>query len=270
MEFVHRRIEEKVNFSNHTLVIPSVSNGNVGQLAVECLVHNFSVADHLDVISRGWLKSRDVLPLAGNTFLGKDKKSLIRINLEIFQDEKNKLLFLIQRAPVARDKEERFASSLLKWAKSKGIEHVLVLGGSATKGATMNRMMSAMCVNVTSRETENLGKIAKLETDWNKFSREMWIDRFPFSGLLRLFLCTAQSTKTQVSALVLPCVEGNNFIDGMRVAATVLHYLSNNGLQLAPPVSDDDDDDKKKIWTLQSPRTGSLGDQDRPLESSMY
>ena len=45
--------DEALNLNHHILVIPSVSNGNVGQLAVECLVHNFSVAKHLDIRSVG-------------------------------------------------------------------------------------------------------------------------------------------------------------------------------------------------------------------------
>ncbi len=50
MELVLRNSDQKItNLNQHILVIPSVSNGNVGQLAVECLVHNFDVATHLDV-----------------------------------------------------------------------------------------------------------------------------------------------------------------------------------------------------------------------------
>ncbi len=52
MELVLRNSDQKFltkNLNQHVLVIPSVSNGNVGQLAVECLVHNFDVATHLDV-----------------------------------------------------------------------------------------------------------------------------------------------------------------------------------------------------------------------------
>ena len=266
MELILRNSDQKIsNLNQHVLVIPSVSNGNVGQLAVECLVHNFDVANHLDVRSIGWLRSRDVLPLAGDTFLGKEKKkSLIRINLELYQDEKNKIVFLIQRAPSPSGKERAFSSSLLKWATSMGFERVLVLGGSATKDSTLNRPMNAMCVGSTAEENENLSLVAKIEANWEKFSKETWIDRFPYSGMLRLYLTAAQALKIRLSALVLPCVEGNNFMDGMRVAATALHYLSKNKSLVPSP------DDSEIKWALECPRTWSLVDQDRPLESSMY
>ena len=204
-----------------------------------------------------------MLPLAGNTFLGKEKKkSSIRINLELYQDEKNKIVFLVQRAPSPSGKEKAFSSSLLKWATSMGFERVLVLGGSATKDSTLNQPMNAMCVGSTSEEEkENLSLVAKIEANWEKFSKDMWIDRFPYSGMLRLYLTVAQALKIRLSALVLPCVEGNNFMDGMRVAATALHYLSKNR-SLVP--------DSKTKWALECPRTWSLVDQDRPLESSMY
>ena len=211
----------------------------------------------------GWLKSRNVLPLAGNTFLGKDKKkSSIKINMELYHDDKNKVVFLIQRAPSPLGKEQAFSSSLMEWATSMGIERVLVLGGSATKDSTLNRPMNAMCVGVTSEESENLGLVAKIETNWEKFTRDTWIDRFPYSGMLRLYLCAAKISKIQLSALVLPCVEGNNFMDGMRLAATALHHLSRTR-RLIP-------DSNEKKWALECPRTWSLVDQDRPLESSMY
>ena len=115
-------------FVGTTLVLPAVSAGNVGQLALDLLI-NTGMANG-SVARAGYLKSPHVLPIAGSGAYSPDKPGQLCVNLEVFQGKG--ATFLQQRAQVIPGREALYAQSICVWAATAGFGRILVLGGAAT------------------------------------------------------------------------------------------------------------------------------------------
>jgi hypothetical protein len=143
------------SFAGHTLVLAGVSNGNVGQLALECLLYT---AAHQSVrVQRvGFLDSLDVLPVAGaQAFAGATQRlGAMCINLEVFQCAEKKLTILVQRATTAPGRRAAFVEQLSGWIESSRFASVVVLSGAvasvlSTRGPLMCLATSKMSETIT-------------------------------------------------------------------------------------------------------------------------
>jgi predicted ATP-grasp superfamily ATP-dependent carboligase len=115
-------------FKGSTLVLPAVSTGNVGQLAVDLLVNSGLAQGSIQ--RHGFLRSPHVLPIVGAGAYSTDTPGKICVNLEVFAGKS--AVFLQQRAPVIPGREQAYAQSICEWASSAGFARVVVLGGAAT------------------------------------------------------------------------------------------------------------------------------------------
>mmetsp|Transcript_4253 Transcript_4253/g.15305 ORF Transcript_4253/g.15305 Transcript_4253/m.15305 type:complete len:266 (+) Transcript_4253:277-1074(+) len=128
--------------ASHTLVLPLVSVGNVGQLAVEMLLTGSA---ELSTRQVGALESDLVLPCSGSTPQGR-----LILPLEVYQsgDRGNKSLSLIQqRSPVAAGMHEQFASELAPLLKSATFREVVVVGSLDAKHMTDSQLRSRQYVH---------------------------------------------------------------------------------------------------------------------------
>ena len=114
------------SFEGHTLVLPAVSHGNVGQLALDLLVNTLLAQTALERV--GYLNSSNVLAVAGNatwSTLGG-----LSVGMEVFSDATAKLTLVQLRAPPADGRTAAFAAELAAWVGGAGFEKTLLLGGS--------------------------------------------------------------------------------------------------------------------------------------------
>jgi proteasome assembly chaperone 2 len=128
MAFVAGPDAAEVDLKGMTLVMPAVSHGNVGQLAVDLLVNSGLAQGGVQRL--GFLRSPHVLPIAGANAYSTDPPGQLCINLEVFAGKSS--IFLQQRAPVIRGREQAYALSICDWAASAGFARLVVLGGAAT------------------------------------------------------------------------------------------------------------------------------------------
>ncbi|KAJ4836048.1 hypothetical protein Tsubulata_008947 [Turnera subulata] len=120
MEFV---IEEgKQPHQNcSTLILPALSIGNVGQLAVDLLVSS-TRAERI-----GYLDEPNILPCVGNDAYGPVPCGHLALPLEAYDSPANTLTLVQQRSPVVKGKMVEFAKNLADFAASTGKKHVIVL-----------------------------------------------------------------------------------------------------------------------------------------------
>ncbi|KAL6072826.1 Proteasome assembly chaperone 2 [Balamuthia mandrillaris] len=118
--------QQEVSFKGHTVVLPTLSIGHVGQLAVDLLV----ASNRLPRV--GFLEDENLLSLVGNdayrlTASHSSPSGSLSTNFEVFQDENNKVTYCQQRAPVIKNHNHLFVRNLVSWLVQARFQQVVVL-----------------------------------------------------------------------------------------------------------------------------------------------
>ncbi|CAB4290316.1 unnamed protein product [Prunus armeniaca] len=120
MEFVPEK-GKHVNGDSSTLLLPALSIGNVGQLAVDLLVAS-TRAERI-----GYLDTPYVLPCVGNDAYGPVPNGELALPLEAYDSSANAMTLIQQRSPVVKGRMIEFAKNLADYVAASGKKHVVVL-----------------------------------------------------------------------------------------------------------------------------------------------
>uniref|UniRef100_A0A5B7BBR8 Proteasome assembly chaperone 2 n=1 Tax=Davidia involucrata TaxID=16924 RepID=A0A5B7BBR8_DAVIN len=122
MEFV---VEEgkQLHEECSTLILPALSIGNVGQLAVDLLISS-TRAERI-----GYLDDPNVLPCVGNDAYLPLPQGNLALPLEVFDSSSNALTLVQQRSPIVKGMMVEFAKNVADFAAASGKKHVFVLSG---------------------------------------------------------------------------------------------------------------------------------------------
>ncbi|CAI5505414.1 unnamed protein product [Closterium sp. Naga37s-1] len=156
-------LESPRPFAGSTLVLPSVSVGNVGQLTVDLLLETLLQKQHqqkqqeqqqsqggYSIARVGWLEEPNVLPCAGNDpysvggrgagGMGLSAPGSLTTAMEVFlavpksqstsPPFTDAFTIIQQRSPVALGRMEEFSRNLATWATSQAFSRVVVLSGA--------------------------------------------------------------------------------------------------------------------------------------------
>lgn len=115
--------EEDRNFSEDcsTLLLPALSIGNVGQLAIDLLISS-SQAKRV-----AFLDEPSVLPCVGNDAYGPIPEGDLALPLEAYESPQHSLTFVQQRSPVIKGMMVEFAKNFAQFISSIGKKHVVIL-----------------------------------------------------------------------------------------------------------------------------------------------
>jgi predicted ATP-grasp superfamily ATP-dependent carboligase len=114
------------SFPSPILVIPTVSTGNLGQLAVDLFVSS-------NAVRLGYFLSDFVIPAVGCDALACDDESLtgtLTFPLELYYSIRYSICFFQQRTPLLDGSQRLFASHLIDWATSAGFQFIICLSSS--------------------------------------------------------------------------------------------------------------------------------------------
>mmetsp|Transcript_13676 Transcript_13676/g.34449 ORF Transcript_13676/g.34449 Transcript_13676/m.34449 type:complete len:258 (-) Transcript_13676:352-1125(-) len=103
-----------------TLLLPGVSIGNVGQLAVDLLVHS------LKLRRVGFLESQYVLPSVGNDAYSATGTGKLAVEMELYGADGG-VFVLQQRSPPVVGCQRLFAAELMDWVAASGFAKLVVL-----------------------------------------------------------------------------------------------------------------------------------------------
>lgn len=101
---------KEVHSECSTLIVPALSIGNVGQLAVDLLISS-TRAQRI-----GFLDDPNVLPCVGNDAYGPVPQGELALPLEAYESAANRLSFVQQRSPVVKGMMIQFAQNLADFA----------------------------------------------------------------------------------------------------------------------------------------------------------
>lgn len=255
MEF---NIEEgkRLNEGCSTLVLPALSIGNVGQLAVDLLIAS-TRAERI-----GFLDDPNVLPCVGNDAYWPSPQGELALPLEAYDSSSNGLSFVQQRSPVVKGMMVEYAKNLADFAATCGKKHVVVLSSlDFGRWQTIDMSsglqiyyLSSSSMDGTDDDCERLGwkrlqEYSPTQRRWKYLSDlaegnagqedsllfedelqdEDYFPSLPFAAMFSCF----KAKGLKVTCLLCYCSEGDNIPDSFQLAeaASKLVGLNNNNVQ---------------------------------------
>lgn len=237
-----------LNFAGKTLVLPAVSFGNVGQLAVDVLVSTSLHGSTQDAAERiGEFQSRHVLPVAGADPYGctKSRKRLAS-PCEVFEVPNANIIVMQRRSMCVRGRAREFAKEIAQWCKESGFAGVILLGGAdsgSLRDLAMHQgLQQGMLHYVPSSHVapEILQKISSEYRTWQKYDqaeRDANGDvvvpsakpAFPLNihmaGISKRLHAACESAGVPLISLLCFVSEGYNLPDGVRVASGLCEHF---------------------------------------------
>jgi len=208
-------------FPGYRLVFPSVSVGNVGQLAVDLLLENMVPAP----VKIGRIFHPALEPVVGYDSVGTGTGTTppgILTACEIFKQEENKVIILQFRSPVTRRNREDFVQFLTKWIKKSKFLEVLCLGSSLASlrnDTQLNepsvRYLIGKGLAPSFRET--LSKLQLRELEGSEEGNNLQALEIPGSGITKEFTISCEINQIPCLTLIYFASDGDNTPEGMEL-----------------------------------------------------
>jgi len=269
------------SFAGKTLVIPAVSYGNVGQLAVDillCTALSTSDATHV-----GHLQSRHLLPVAGTDPFGiSSSPQAVATPCEIYECTRANVVLMQRRSMCVKGRANDFALELAAWCKEQQFGQIVVLAG-ADSGSLRDRaihdsLQQGMCHFVTSSSSSmkefsafnSWQPFTQLERDpdgdlvppsTDSSSRVKFPSNVHMAGLSKRLFVACTEMEVPVTTLMCFVAEGYNVPDGIRMATSLCEYLPG----LAPRSVKQNE---SKNWTI--PTSWNTLAPNQPCEPNLF
>ncbi|KAM5222134.1 proteasome assembly chaperone 2 [Ctenodactylus gundi] len=226
------------SLAGFTLLVPAVSVGNVGQLAMDLIIST------LNMSKIGYFYTDCLVPMAGNNpyATSEDNSTELSINTEVYSLPSKKLAALQLRSVFIKYKSKSFCEKLLSWVAGSGFAQVVVLASSHSYQRDDLQLRSTpFRYLLTPAMQENVqNKINSL--NWQEMEKtpclpEMsdsgYCTRIPGGGITKALYDESCSKEIQMAVLLKFVSEGDNIPD----ALGLVEYL-NEWLQIIQPQSD--------------------------------
>ncbi|GLD99006.1 hypothetical protein PINS_up007724 [Pythium insidiosum] len=215
-------------FQGDTLLIPSVSYGNLGQLTIDLLINTLlHRGDALDAsIQRvGHLFTTTVPPLVGSPAFstapgqGSTDTAALCANLEVYRVPSRRLTIVQQRTDVTKGLARTFARELAQWASTSGFAELLVVSGADDMLRHDHNMLRRPLLTIGTFDAKTIRNAAFLAP-----ASASWSD-LRGCGVAPLLQKECDTHSLPLVAFVLPCAEGDNVPDAIQMSSHTLRFL---------------------------------------------
>ncbi|XP_068323813.1 uncharacterized protein [Pyrus communis] len=251
MEFVAEH-GKHAHGGSSTLILPALSIGNVGQLAVDLLVASMK-AERV-----GYLDTPFVLPCVGNDAYGPVPNGELALPFEAYDSSSNAMSLIQQRSPVVKGRMIEFAKCVADYVAASGKKNVVVLSSldfgrwqrvDMSSGLPMHYLSSTnsdgtddYCeqlgwkslqeYNPTQKAWKYLNTLAEgnaVPEDILPFEGELEEEEYYYPSLpfAALFSCL-KAKGLKVTCLLCYCSEGDNIPDAFHLAEAACKLLQLN------------------------------------------
>ncbi|XP_013368924.1 PREDICTED: proteasome assembly chaperone 2 isoform X2 [Chinchilla lanigera] len=231
--------ESGPDLSGCTLLLPAVSVGNVGQLAIDLIIST------LNMSKIGYFYTDCLVPMVGNNpyATAEENSTELSINTEVYSLPSRKLVALQLRSIFIKYKSSSFCEKLLSWVKSSSFARVIVLSSSHSYQrndlqlrSTPFRYLLTPCMQDSAQnEIQSLNWQEMEKTPCiPEMSDSDYCVRIPGGGITRTLYQESCSKEIPMAVLLKFVSEGDNIPD----ALGLVEYL-NEWLQIIKPQSDD-------------------------------
>ncbi|TRY58175.1 hypothetical protein DNTS_017299 [Danionella cerebrum] len=200
-------------FTGFTLIMPAVSVGNVGQLAVDLLVST------LNMPRVGYFHTDCLLPVAGSNpyATSPDDDAQLCTSADVYSHTDLKLAVLQIRSPIIQNKVKLFRKQVVSWMKSCGFLRSVLLSSSHAyqrddqqlHGTPLRYLLSPCLEKKEGQVLEDL--------DWREMER---VSAFP--GISDSEHCTED---LPLAVVLIFCSEGDNIPDAFALISHLNNWL---------------------------------------------
>lgn len=249
MEFFPAANKQRAKLEPVTLLVPALSIGNVGQLAVDLIISS------LQPRKIGYLDDPCILPCIGNDPFDSIDKGELAVALEVYEGDDGNLRIVQQRAPVMKGTMLKFSKNLSFWASNDNIKEVIILSGVDSGKRPMQDVESSPIRYISTANPDGTDQRCDI-LGWRKFenylplsepwklldsqslkeadeglddcevplSDEMYYPSLPFASL---FSCCKARGLNAICILFF-CSEGDNIQDAFCLGEAVQSFFSLN------------------------------------------
>ncbi|KAK7077984.1 Proteasome assembly chaperone 2 [Halocaridina rubra] len=120
MIFYPKKEFVQINLSDYTLILPSVSVGNVGQLAVDLLIST------LPSVKIGIVHHAALYPLVGSDPYNADSTEVVT-SADLHVVREHSMVLMQIRSPLIKKERQTFLKEMLSWCKDVAIKNIIIL-----------------------------------------------------------------------------------------------------------------------------------------------
>ncbi|OWF48025.1 proteasome assembly chaperone 2-like [Mizuhopecten yessoensis] len=222
-------------WQDYTLIMPAVSVGNVGQLAVDLLIST------LWMERVGHIHHESILPLVGNDpFAHEDFNDCKLVtSCDVYESIEHKVVVIQQRAPFVRGKMALFRKWLKEWIINKSFKKLVILTSSRSEErldiqiqGDQLRFLASQCME----ETKTCQMLRSAPLNWLDLERRNTPEELqngsekpnyiyvPGGGIAKSLLEEC-GKDMPVVVLLMFCSEGDNSQDAIFLASRLNQWL---------------------------------------------
>ncbi|XP_021573493.1 proteasome assembly chaperone 2-like [Carlito syrichta] len=232
-------MESVPNLTGFTLLMPAVSVGNVGQLAIDLII------SMLNMSKIGYLYTDCLVPIVGNNpyATGEENSIELSINAEVYSLSSRKLMALQLRPIFIKYKTKPVCERLLSWVKGTSCARVIVLSSSHSYQRNDLQLRSPPFRYLLTPPMQKNVQNKMKSLNWEEMEKSPCIHeingsefciRIPRGGITKA-LCDENCSKDIQMAVLLKFFSET---DNIPTALGLVEYL-NEWLQVIKPHSED-------------------------------
>jgi len=232
-------LSSNLDFSDHQLLLPSVSVGNVGQLCVDLIITNS------DAKLVGRVSHKSILPVVGKNPYDETSDELMTA-CDVYHSTSLKLVIVQIRAPLLKG-DDSLLESLIDWSKEKQIRSLILVTASHSYERIDSQIVSSTTFRYLTTESVPSEVVNFLSDDlqWKRLesrpnfpslsgvgenaitngevrqngnTQDVFI---PGGGFAETFHSLCSAKKVPLVSLILLCSEGNNIPEAVMMANSI-------------------------------------------------
>ncbi|KAG1947452.1 proteasome assembly chaperone 2 [Pimephales promelas] len=206
------------SFKGFTLIMPAVSVGNVGQLAVDLLIST------LNMPRVGYFHTDCLIPMVGNNpyVTSTEDAARLSISAEVYSHSDLKLAVLQIRTPIIQTKVRSFRKLIVSWIKSSGFLRSVLLSSSYAyqrddqqlHGTPLRYLLSPSLLKEEGPRVEELGwrEMERISVfpEISDSEQRLYI---PGGGVTKALYTDCCAEDIPMAVVLIFCSEGDNIPD---------------------------------------------------------
>ncbi|KAK5577065.1 hypothetical protein RB653_002002 [Dictyostelium firmibasis] len=241
-KFFYSIDNSSISFKNHTLIWPSLTLGNIGQLTIDVLICSFEFK------RIGFIADENIVPIIGNDcFTTLDSNNgIMSTSIEVYQSSIFPSITLVQqRSPIIDGRIPNFSENLLNWISAEQFKEILFLS-SSNANKRVDSQLTGSQVRFIKSENVDKKTISKL-SEMNIPEMELTVQSPEgetiqlsnrLTGLAKEIysIINNNNNKYNVSFLCLNlfCSEGYNTNEALQMSNLIYNFIKNQDSSSTP------------------------------------
>ncbi|XP_015795027.1 proteasome assembly chaperone 2 [Tetranychus urticae] len=227
IQFFNQLSDRGCQWQECTLLMPAVSVGNVGQLAVDLLVTTLIWERKVKLVGR--IFSTALKSVSGPNAYQFDDDSPIMTTCEVYESVDHKLVILQLRAPPYKERSKQFVEELSKWIGEEKFKLAICLSSSFSQYLSPqifdkeSKPIRYISTNILKENSPSILsdqlKVTELKEE-SENDEELSISAIVGGGLTKTLYQYWQKENVPGLLLVIFCSEGDNTPEAMEILET--------------------------------------------------